>query len=183
MVNNGTILKKILLINKRLTYMENIELLNSSKYDSIIKINHENKLVFSIGYEGINFDYFLELLNKNKITQVIDIRENSFSWKMNFRNKIFENNLKKNNIKYVHISDLGAPKYIRKEIKINNNPKKFFHEYKILLSRNNDSFEYLMELSGHEKTVILCVEKDYKLCHRKAIIDKLRKHNFSVKNL
>ncbi len=163
--------------------MKNINLLIPSKHNNTIVNKHENKLVFSIGYEGINFDYFLELLNKNKITQVIDIRMNSFSWKKDFRNKIFENNLEKNNIKYIHITNLGAPKCIRNEIKNNNNPEKFFSEYKILLSRNKDSFEYLMELSGEEKTIILCVEKDYKSCHRKAIVDKLRKHNFSVINI
>ncbi len=56
--------------------MENINLLIPSKHNNITGNKHENKLVFSIGYEGINFDYFLELLNKNK-------------------SKIFEDNLEK----------------------------------------------------------------------------------------
>ncbi len=144
--------------------------------------NNEN-IIYSIGYSGKNFENFVGILMEHGITQVIDIRFNSFSWKADFRNKNFEANLNKINIKYVHIKNLGAPKEIREEIKSRNNPDKFFAEYRKWVVKNKISFEYLLGISQNERSIILCVEEDYKLCHRKVIMDKMKRHGFRVYNL
>ena len=147
-----------------------------------LRQNNENA-IYSIGYSGKTLKDFMGILTEYNITRVIDIRMNSFSWKIDFRNKIFETNMEKINIKYVHIKNLGAPKEIREEIKSRNNPDKFFAEYRKWVIKNRISFEYLLDISQYERSIILCVEEDYKLCHRKVIMDKMKRHGFRVHNL
>ena len=98
--------------------------------ESSVLLNKVGKpKIFSLGYEGRRMEDFIDRLEENKITELVDVRNHAFSWNKDFSMKALNENLNASGIKYVNLPRLGAPKEIRMEIKENNNPGKFFHEY------------------------------------------------------
>jgi uncharacterized protein (DUF488 family) len=70
--------------------------------------------VFSIGYEGLTIDSFLNKLIANNITVVVDVRNNPQSMKYGFSKKSFKQYIESAGMKYIHIPELGIPSAMRK---------------------------------------------------------------------
>jgi len=63
--------------------------------------------LFTIGYEGRDIDLFLNILIKNYIDILIDVRKNPFSMKFDFTKNSLKNYLENSEIRYLHIPELG----------------------------------------------------------------------------
>ena len=155
--------------------IERISVLASLKKNKI----YSKPKIFSIGYEGKNIDNFIEILKNNKISELVDLRQNAFSWNKQFsRNLLGE--LAQYDIEYVNFPRLGAPSELRVEIKKNGNPDKFFSEYLKLLNKNIPYLNILDMISRQKNTAMMCMEADYNKCHRKIIGMKLEERGYDV---
>ncbi|MFW6047717.1 MAG: DUF488 family protein, partial [Candidatus Natronoplasma sp.] len=64
--------------------------------------------VYTIGYEGKEFEQFLDILGKYSLKQVIDVRSYPSSKKSKFNKKNLKEELFKASIKYHHLAGLGG---------------------------------------------------------------------------
>ncbi len=65
--------------------------------------------LFTIGYEGRSLTEFVQLLVKNAITRVIDVRELPLSRRRGFSKTSLTEALAAHDIEYVHLRKAGNP--------------------------------------------------------------------------
>ena len=141
----------------------------------------ENKDVtklYTIGYEGLDIEQFIQKLKDARINYILDVREIPLSRKKGFSKNILAEELRKEGINYSHFKVLGSPKYIRDELKETQDYDKFFKSYKKYLSTQKETLEIVnvaIEANINMKFCLLCFEKDYKTCHRSALAEELIK--------
>ena len=149
--------------------------------ENSVTLNRSDKpKIFSLGYEGKKRDNFIDLLDDNKITELVDVRNHAFSWNKDFSMKSLSESLATSGIRYVNLPRLGAPKEIRVEIKQNNDPEKFFFEYSVWLKSNTPYLDLLDVLARQKRTAMMCLEADYRNCHRKILGEKLQERGYEV---
>ncbi|MFO7896047.1 MAG: DUF488 family protein [Candidatus Cloacimonadales bacterium] len=146
-----------------------------SEIDQYNKQESDN-IIFSLGYEGITIDEYLNRLLKNNIKIVIDVRKNPQSMKYNFNKKRFREFLKLAKIQYIHLPDLGIPSELRKNLKSKTDYQALFKLYrKDILADNELILDKIMEIFKKESRVALtCFEADADFCHRKQITNEIK---------
>jgi len=145
----------------------------------------ENDAIFTIGYEGLSIEQFIKKLKDSNIQQLIDVREIALSRKNGFSKGILSGELKKAGIIYKHIPELGSPKELRYQLHQDWDYKRFFEEYKKHI-KDADVLESISDIEGRarrKKTVLLCFEKDFKVCHRSIIAEELKLRGWKVNHL
>jgi len=139
--------------------------------------------IYTIGYEGKDFDEFLKLLQKAKISILIDVRENPNSRKKGFSKRILSEALKKEGIEYKHFAELGTPKDIRKVYQSNGNIDFLLDEYRNYLEENPKYIANLLEEIGDNDACLMCFEKLPVHCHRLVIAEYLYQQGMAIKHL
>ncbi|WP_290703857.1 DUF488 family protein [Ferroplasma sp. Type II] len=147
---------------------------------SVFLSKAEEPQIFSVGYSGKKKDDFIELLKGNKISELVDVRNHAFSWNKDFSMKNLSENLADAGIQYINLPKLGAPKDIRIEIKENHDPDKFFREYSAWLNSNSSYLDILDVLGRQKVTAMMCLEEDYRNCHRKILGERLQERGYEV---
>ena len=127
--------------------------------------------VFTIGYEGLDFDEFLLLLAKHEIETVVDIRELPLSRKPGFSKKAMNASLNLSGIEYVHMADLGCPKLVRDRYREDGNWKRYTEGFRKHLELQDAAISELSDLVGSSNCVLLCYESDFNFCHRSMVAD------------
>lgn len=149
----------------------------------------EYAIVYTIGYEGYTIENFIKKLKASNIQQLIDVREIALSRKNGFSRSALKSELNKVGIRYEHLKDLGSPKNIRNQLKSSNltdeDYKKFFQEYKKHINDEDvlKNISIIEGLARRKKSVIMCFERDYKICHRSIIAEKLKERGWRVNHL
>jgi uncharacterized protein (DUF488 family) len=151
---------------------------------SLLKIRTPEKTnagIFTIGYEGKDIDLFLNLLIRNKIQVLVDVRANPFSMNFSFiRNKL-EKSLKKVDIEYLHIPQLGIEGENRKKLDTYEDYQRLFEFYKAsILSRQTENLRMLEKLGKTKSIALMCFEADKNFCHRGVISQKLEENGLEV---
>lgn len=147
--------------------------------------NFEYDSVYTIGYEGYTLDRFVKKLKDSNIQQLIDVREIALSRKNGFSKTALKEALNKAGIKYEHLGKLGSPKNVRHQLYKDLDYKKFFEEYKKHI-KDEDVMQNISVIEGlakRKKSVIMCFEKDYKVCHRSIIAEELKRRGWKIGNL
>ncbi len=80
-------------------------ILNEDYYNRVINTipNQNVKSVFTIGYEGISLEIYLNKLVKNNIKLLVDVRKNPLSMKYGFSKTLLKRFCESLGIKYIHI--------------------------------------------------------------------------------
>lgn len=139
------------------------------------KRNIEGYEFFTIGYEGISLETYLNKLIINDVKLLCDVRKNSLSMKYGFSKSQLKNACESIGIKYLHIPDLGIESDKRQELNTMSDYNKLFAEYeKTTLKNNHSSIQYLFQLANDYKRVaITCFEKEVCMCHRGRVLKAL----------
>ena len=151
--------------------------------DENLIVNEGEKRVYSIGYEGKNIDRFVEILKKNEVKQLIDVRERAFSFKKGFSKTPLKTALFNQGISYFHLPKLGTDKASRDQYKKTGNIDELLQLYRKRFNENYDSFIKLSEIAVTEYSAIMCFEDDHTKCHRQVIEQTLGQEGFEVINL
>ncbi len=140
-------------------------------------------LVFTLGYEGLTIDAFLNKLIASNIMAVVDIRSNPQSMKYGFSKKSFSDYIEKAGIKYFHIPELGVPSTMRKGLGINTSHEQLFQKYETdLLPKQKDAQIKLLDLiDAYTRVVLVCFEADPFSCHRRTLVEYLQKEKVLLK--
>ncbi|TES89974.1 MAG: DUF488 domain-containing protein [Candidatus Cloacimonadota bacterium] len=133
--------------------------------------------MFTIGYEGRTLDEYLNILIKNNVRLLCDVRKNAISRKYGFSKKKLKKVTGEVNIKYEHIPDLGIESNQRKEAIQKSNYEKLFKEYlSHVYNSKQRQISYIKELlRKYRRIALTCFEQDHSMCHRSKIIEALTK--------
>jgi uncharacterized protein (DUF488 family) len=144
------------------------------------------KTMFTIGYEGKTIDKYLQILIQNQINTIIDVRKNPYSMKFNFTKKKFSEHLKRVDIDYFHIPELGIESDRRAKLETEKDYKSLFDYYKKnnLVHQVNKLKNIYSLLNNKKRIALTCFERDFYYCHRHIISDYFETHyNIFVKHL
>jgi len=134
--------------------------------------------MFSVGYEGLTIDSFLNKLISNNITVVVDVRNNPQSMKYGFAKKSFKKYIENAGMKYIHSPELGIPSAMRKGLGESVSHKTLFKIYENkLLPKQEVEIKQLIDLANqNERIALVCFEADHNFCHRHTLIEHLQKN-------
>jgi uncharacterized protein (DUF488 family) len=147
------------------------KVLNDTEYkavsDAVPQLN--DSILFTIGYEGISLEEYLNKLITNGIKVLCDVRKNSLSMKYGFSKSQLQNACIGVGIKYIHMPDLGIASDKRQELNTQSDYNKLFLLYRNdILTKTHLQQEDIIELLRTYKRVALtCFEANIHQCHRK----------------
>ena len=129
---------------------------------------------YSLGYEGISLDRYVEVLKSRGISVVIDVRETPWSYKRGFSKKPLAERLLSEGILYVHLKSAGNPSRNRK---MGLPQHEVIALYKKHLESNpsclSEIFDLIAKTSKTGAVCLLCFERKPHECHRKVILDQI----------
>lgn len=141
--------------------------------------------IYTIGHSTLPLDKFIDILKKNNIKCLVDVRSYPGSSKFPHFNKAkFKKNLEGNNITYYHIPELGGRRRkisnIHTSIKLDSFAGYADH---MLTEEFNKGMKELKKIARKCKTAYMCSESLYWKCHRRMISDKLVFEGWNVYHL
>jgi uncharacterized protein (DUF488 family) len=166
------------------------DILSESEYNKVLKSKASSSkiILFTIGYEGISLEEYLNRLLKNDVKILVDVRCNPFSMKYGFnKNQLFR--LCENvGIKYVHIPEVGIKSDKRQELNSQKDYDLLFEDYKKENLTKTQQYQnaILDLLKTHKRIALTCFEANICQCHRKHLaeaIEKLPQFNYEVKHI
>jgi uncharacterized protein (DUF488 family) len=149
--------------------------------DARDKIESTDRVLFTIGYEGLSVESYLNILIKNNIRLLCDVRNNPLSRKFGFSKSSLSHFLSNVGIEYVHIPELGIISDKRKTLETKEDYEALFAAYEKTLPKKTVPLETLYTLfEKNNRIALTCFEHDSEYCHRHVIRDYLVK-NYHVK--
>ncbi|WP_392753999.1 DUF488 family protein [Streptomyces sp. LN590] len=132
--------------------------------------------LWSTGYEGRDIDSFIASLLESRIDSVADVRLTPISRKVGFSKTRLGLALAEAGIEYTHLRSLGNPKENRApfwEGRIAEGRAKF--RSRLGSEEARSALDLLAERAANSRIAVLCFEKDEERCHRKVVLDAVRK--------
>jgi len=126
-------------------------------------------IMYTIGYEGISLESYLNKLIQNDIRVLIDVRNNPISQKFGFSSSQLKRFCESIKIEYFNFRDVGIASDYRQELKTQEDYDKLFDNYwKKTLSKTISTQHKILELvKKHGRIALTCFEADICQCHRK----------------
>ncbi len=159
-------------------------------YEKVNKARPDAKstVLYTIGYEGISLEEYLNRLIKNNIRLLVDVRRNPLSQKYGFSKKLLSNFCNRLNIEYIHIPEVGIDSSKRQELNSQADYDELFDDYKsTVLNETIKAQKQILELLRDYKRIALtCFEADNCQCHRTHLAEKLEKDplfNYEIKHI
>ncbi len=130
--------------------------------------------LFTLGYEGIHFEAYVNKLLQNGIRLLCDVRRNPLSRKFGFSGKALGSLLPKLGIDYAHIPDLGIDSESRQNLNEEGVREALFETYAKELPRQEDALKRVRALlEEHRRIALTCFEHQAHDCHRHCVSDHL----------
>jgi len=147
-----------------------------------------NTTLYTIGYEGISLEVYLNKLIKNDIKVLVDVRNNPLSQKFGFSKSQLTRYCEGLKIEYVHFADVGIQSEYRQELKTQDDYDNLFKSYKKkTLPKTISTQEKILSLLENRKRIALtCFEANICQCHRKHLADaitQLPNWNYELKHI
>ncbi len=133
--------------------------------------------LYTIGYEGLDLDAFLNKLIRARIAVLCDVRRNAFSMKYGFSKKQLQHACEGVGIRYEHIPALGIASDERQDLDTQADRDALFARYaKRTLPGTRTEQEHIAALiAKHGRVAIMCFEYEQHCCHRgplaKAVVE------------
>lgn len=139
----------------------------------------QSPAVFTVGYEGLSVDAFLNKLIGQNIMAVVDVRNNPQSMKLGFAKRSFSEYIQKAGMKYIHMPELGIPSAFRKGLGTSISHELLFSKYEAeILPRQTDAKNRLQDLiAAIPRLALVCFEADHHFCHRTTLIETMKREN------
>lgn len=164
--------------------------LNESELKTVKETVLENNetILYTIGYEGISLETYLNKLILNNVKMLCDVRKNSLSMKYGFSKKQLQKACENLNIKYLHIPDLGIDSDKRQSLNSQSDYDRLFKEYAktTLVVKKAVLHEVLDMLESNKRVALTCFEAHECQCHRGTLataITQLPEWRYTLKHL
>ncbi|MDP3431614.1 MAG: DUF488 domain-containing protein [Bacteroidota bacterium] len=154
--------------------------LTEEDYQRVIEARPQSTktILFTIGYEGISLEEYINKLIANNIKVLCDVRKNPLSMKFGFSKSQLQNGCNGVGIEYIHIPQLGIDSDKRQELNTQADYDKLFILYRNnILTQTQDYQEKIIDILKNKKRVALtCFEANICQCHRKHLADAIMKN-------
>jgi len=144
--------------------------------------------LFTLGYEGLSLEDYLNRLMMKDVKVLVDVRSNPVSMKYGFSKTTLKNACESLNILYYHFPEVGIPSDKRREYDEKDRNDGLFSYYRneILSASENVINEIFQLLKKHQRIALTCFEADVNLCHRKHLAEAivmLPEFHYEVKHI
>lgn len=148
----------------------------------------EQVTLFTIGYEGISLEEYLNRLLQNNVRVLVDVRNNPLSMKYGFSKSQLKRFCENLGLQYVHLPEVGIQSEQRQELKSQKDYDRLFEVYckNNLINTVNIQEEILDLLKKNKRIALTCFEANICQCHRKHLaeaIERLPGFKYEVKHI
>lgn len=152
-------------------------ILSEEEYQKVLEVRPQSDklILYTIGYEGISLEEYLNKLIINDIRVLCDVRKNPVSMKYGFSKSQLQKACEGVGITYMHVPEVGIDSDKRQELNSQADYDKLFANYRLeILPYTTDIQEKLLELLKEKKRIALtCFEANICKCHRKHLADAI----------
>ncbi|WP_341837363.1 DUF488 domain-containing protein [Chitinophaga pollutisoli] len=166
------------------------EVLTGNLYDRVEQATPkgEETTLFTIGYEGISLEMYLQKLIKNNIKLLIDVRKNPLSMKFGFSKTLLKRYCNSMKIEYLHIPEVGINSDKRQQLETQDDYNRLFTDYRntTLLETTTSQKQILDLLKEYNRIALTCFEAKPCQCHRTHLAEAIAKSpdfTYSLKHL
>jgi len=161
------------------------DVLNKEEQKQVLAYKNRNDApcLFTIGYEGISLETYINKLIANNIKILVDVRKNAMSMKYGFNKSQLQKACRGVGIKYTHISDVGIPSFKRKQLDTQADYDQLFQEYRqTMLPETKEAQKEIVELfQSHKRVALTCFEAKSCQCHRRPLAEyMMQTHNLET---
>lgn len=152
-------------------------------------IPENNKtILFTIGYEGISLEEYLNRLLINDVKVLVDVRNNPLSMKYGFSKSQLKRYCENLGIQYLHFPDVGIQSEQRQELNTQTDYDNLFAVYREdNLTKTVPTQNIILNLlKQHKRIALTCFEANICQCHRKHLaeaIESLPSFKYEVKHI
>jgi uncharacterized protein (DUF488 family) len=161
------------------------KILSEEDYNNVLKqkSTKTEKGLYTIGYEGLSIENYINKLLINNISVLCDVRKNSLSMKYGFSKSQLKNACEGVGIEYLHVPELGIDSEQRQELNSLKDYQILFEKYEqTTLKEREDKVQDLITLvKSKGRIAITCFEKEHCMCHRGKVAEKLVSMDKSIK--
>jgi len=119
------------------------------------RLRQTEQILFTIGYEGVSVEHYLNALIKNDIHMLCDVRNNPLSRKFGFSKSSLQKYLRNVGIEYVHLPELGVSSVKRNNLNSDEDYQTLFKDYKLSLSKSKEYLVHLYQLLKTKNRITL----------------------------
>ncbi len=149
--------------------------LTADEYEKVLSARPVSSEIrfYTIGYEGISLEQYLNKLIRNDIKLLCDVRRNPLSMKYGFNKNQLKNACEGLNIKYLHLPGVGIDSELRQNLETQQDYDSLFQRYREeCLPATLDIQEQILEmLNKHHRIALTCFEANACQCHRKHLAE------------
>lgn len=153
------------------------QVLNQEELKKVVKQKpiSTKKALFTIGYEGVSIEQYINKLIKADVKVLCDVRKNSYSMKYGFSKSQLKMACEGVGIQFLHIPEVGIVSDKRKELNNQSDYDLLFADYvKTVIPKTVSEQEMILNLiKEHQRVAITCFEKDICQCHRKHLAEAI----------
>ena len=167
-----------------------VEYLNDEELEKVknARTVRTNIALFTIGYEGLTLEQYLNKLIIADVKVLCDVRNNPMSMKYGFSKNQLQNACEQIGIVYKHFPEVGIQSEERQNLVTQGDYDKLFARYKNEnLPQTQSVQRQIFELLEHDKRIALtCFEQNVCQCHRKPLaeaIAKLEGWHYEIRHL
>lgn len=141
------------------------------------------KIIFTLGHSTNTFEKFVEILRTYEIEILADVRSLPGSRRYpQFNKENLEDSLPENEIKYIHIPELGGRRKVKKDSRNTAWRHPSFRGYADYMesAEFKIGIDELITIASKNKTAVMCSESLWWRCHRSMISDFLKMNGWKV---
>lgn len=140
--------------------------------------SEDTPVLLSLGYEGRSLEEFINLLLKNGISRLCDVRKNALSMKYGFSKTTLGNACRNVGIEYRHYPELGIDSLERSELKTQKDYDALFARYRRTTLKTTVEAQKILcsHIRDAKRAAVMCFEADPAMCHRTHLIDSLGRY-------
>lgn len=134
-----------------------------------------NTTLFTIGYEGVSLEQYLNKLILADVKVLCDVRNNPMSMKYGFSKNQLQHACEQVGIEYKHFPEVGIQSEERQDLNSQQDYDKLFIKYKNenLTRTGNVQVQILKNLEQHQRIALTCFEQNICQCHRKPLAEAI----------
>lgn len=158
------------------------KLLTKKEFEEVKKLKPVNKVkaLYTIGYQGISQENYLNRLIQNNIKVLCDVRKNAISMKYGFSKSQLLKACNGLGIEYIHVPEVGITSDKRKKLETQKDYDVLFDEYNenLLDEKPLEGIEVIKNLlKNNNRIAITCFEANIHQCHRKHLAINMLKED------
>lgn len=136
----------------------------------------EEITLFTIGYEGISLEEYLNRLIQNNVKVLVDVRNNPLSMKYGFSKSQLKRFCENLGLHYVHFPEVGIQSGQRQALNHQRDYDRLFESYRRtnLTKTVNTQTEILNLLIRNKRIALTCFEANICQCHRKHLAEAIQ---------